>query len=423
MPNLLIHIPNKSIGFIPGTPVSIHLHALGFQPQTVQIRFLINDPLGATRLSLRDEDRSINAEHTVLPFTCDLESDFPPGTYLITAQIHSETQNLRVIATESFDLVLPGQCLPDGFPAAHRDRITDARHTFAPMDRPTLEQTFRTAHETCQRGRNPDGSWGQKEDGTPVEYRTPGNLILGYLYAHETLANDEYLTIATAGLEYLLTQQEESGAYRWWRPGYPEGVFNQRDPFYDTGWAGLALAEGYRITGENKYLDAVRKAADWTLTCPFTGNNNYDAFALWFLALLFELSSEQKYLDAAVHRAEGGTFFAQLPRGGWPGHNFHIGYQSITANGLASVYNVLPKDHPFRNPLEERLCMALNFSTFLQDPKGDHHQGWEYDRNFHLDANGNPTGNTGPARAELVRAFYKTRTHLNVPTNLFNGLC
>ena len=49
--------------------------------------------------------------------------------------------------------------------------------------------------------------------------------------------------------------------------------------------------------------------------------------------------------------------------------------------------------------------------------------GWEYDRDFRLDGAGRPAGNTVPARAELIRAFYKTRTRLDVPVNVLNGLC
>ncbi len=67
--------------------------------------------------------------------------------------------------------------------------------------------------------------------------------------------------------------------------------------------------------------------------------------------------------------------------------------------------------------------MALNICTFLQSASGDFHQGWEYDRAFRLDEAGNPVGNTGVARAELIRAFHKSRNRLNLPQTIFNGLC
>jgi hypothetical protein len=159
------------------------------------------------------------------------------------------------------------------------------------------------------------------------------------------------------------------------------------------------------------------------LTCPFTGNNNYDAFALWFLSLLYKFTGEEKYLAAAIDRTEGGVFFGQLPRGGWPGHNFHIGYQSITVNGLASLYDVLPREHPFSEPLKKRLCMGLNFATFLQNVSGDYHQGWEYDREFEINEQGLPSGNSGSARSELIRAFYTVKNRMDLPPNIFHGLC
>ncbi|MDE2997806.1 MAG: hypothetical protein OXU79_01870 [Gemmatimonadota bacterium] len=422
-PCLLISIPGKSFGFVPGQRISIHLHVIGLNKQTVSVRLAINDPLGATRYASGEVSRDLDGGHAVVPFECDLEPDFQAGTHLVTAQVISGAQNFRAIATESFEVVVPGRRLADGFPVAPRDRIIDANYAFEATDAETLNAAFRTAHVECEACRNPDGGWGTVPDAEKPAYRLPSNVILGYLYGYEALGDEQYRNLAVGGLDYLLAEQDENGAFRWWYKGVPGGVMNQRDNFYDTGWAGLALAEGFRVTGEEEYLDAVRRAADWTATCPFTGNNNYDAFALWFLSLLYAFTGEEKHLETAVWRTRGGVFFAQLPRGGWPGHNFHIGYQSITANGLASLYDVLPTDHPFSDPLRDRLCAALNFATFLQTRTGDYCMGWEYDREFRIDSTGTPTGTMIPARSELVRAFYKTDNRLDVPANIFNGLC
>ena len=422
-PCLLISIPDKSFGFVPGQRISIDIHVIGLDRQTASVRLAINDPLGATRYASGEVNRDLDVGHTILPFDCGLESDYQQGTYLVTAQVHSRTQNFRAIATETFDVVVPGRRLADGFPVAPRDRLIDANYAFDATDPETLNAAFRTAHSECEACRNPDGGWGTVPDAEKPAYRWPSNVILGYLYGYEALGDEQYRTLAAGGLDYLLAEQDENGAFRWWYKGVPGGVMNQRDNFYDTGWAGLALAEGFRVTGEEKYLDAVRKAADWTTTCPFTGNNNYDAFALWFLSLLYAFTGEESYLEAAIRRTRGGVFFAQLPRGGWPGHNFHNGYQSITANGLASLYDVLPTDHPFSDPLRDRLCAALNFATFLQTRTGDYCMGWEYDREFRVDSAGTPTGATIPVRSELVRAFYKTHNRIEVPANVFNGLC
>ena len=422
-PCLVISIPDKSFGFVPGQRISIDLHVIGMDEQTVQARLAINDPLGATRYASGEVNRDLDDGHTVLRFDCGLETDYQPGTYLITAQVISRAQNFRAIATESFDVVVPGHRLADGFPVAPRDRIVDANYAFGATDAETLDAAFRTAHAECEACRNPDGGWGTVPDAEKPAYRWPSNVILGYLYGYEALGDEQYRKLAVGGLDYLLAEQDENGAFRWWYKGVPGGVMNQRDNFYDTGWAGLALAEGFRVTGEEEYLNAVRRAADWTTSCPFTGNNNYDAFALWFLSLLYAFTGEESYLETAIWRTRGGVFFAQLPRGGWPGHNFHIGYQSITANGLASLYDVLPIDHPFSDPLRDRLCAALNFATFLQTRTGDYCMGWEYDREFRIDGAGTPTGTMIPARSELVHAFYKTHNRIEVPANVFNGLC
>ena len=422
-PGLVIDIPDKSFGFVAGQRISMVIHVIGFDCQTARVRFAINDPQGATRFSFRETERDLDNVHTVLPFQCDLEPDFQPGPYLVTAQVLSELQNIRAIATESFEVVAPGHRLQDGFPAAPRDRIVNAACEFEPVDAQTLAEAFHTAHTACETCRRPDGGWGRSTDTEKPAYRSPSNATLGYLYGYEALGDEQYRKLALGGLDYLCAEQEENGAFRWWYKAVPGGVMNQRDNFYDTGWAGLALAEGFRVTGEERYLDAVRRAADWTMTCPFTGNNNYDAFALWFLSLLYGFTGDEKYLETAVWRTRGGVFFGQLPRGGWPGHNFHIGYQAITANGLASLFDVLPREHPLSDALRDRLCAALNFGTFLQTETGDHCMGWEYDRDFHLDGAGRPVGNTVPARAELIRAFYKAGRRMEVPTNIFNGLC
>lgn len=422
-PHLLISIPDKSFGFVPGQRISIDLHVIGLDKQTVSVRLAINDPLGATRYASGEVSRDLDGGPAVLPFDVRPDPEFQAGTYLITAHVISGAQNFRAIATESLEVVVPGHRLTDGFPVAPRDHIIDANYAFEATDAETLGAAFETAHAECEACRNPDGGWGTVRDAEKPAYRWPANVILGYLYGYEALGDEQYRKLAVGGLDYLLAEQDGNGAFRWWYRGVPGGVMNQRDNFYDTGWAGLALAEGFRVTGEEKYLDAVRKAADWTTTCPFTGNNNYDAFALWFLSLLYRFTGEEKYLETAIWRTRGGVFFAQLPRGGWPGHNFHIGYQSITANGLASLYDVLPDDHPFSHSLRDRLCAALNFSTFLQTRTGDYCMGWEYDREFRIDSAGTPTGTMIPARSELVRAFCKTSRRIDVPTNILNGLC
>ena len=421
--HLLISIPDKSIGFAPGDDVTINLHPLGLHDTEVSVRFVINDPLGATVHSSSEEAYTLADDNPTLPYRWQVSLGAVPGSYLITAHLHSDTEILHAIETDSFDVVVPGDRLPDGFPVAIRDRVAAPRNSHDPVSCDDLKKAFDVAHRACDLSRNEDGSWGSREDGTPVEYRTAGNVVLGYLYGLDAAGDDVYRERAVAGLDYLLSQQEPNGAYRWWRPGYPEGILSDRHSFYDTGWAALALAEGYRITKDERYLEGARRSGDWTITCPFTGNNNYDAFSLWFLALLYDFTSEEKYLDTAVWRTEGGIFFAQLPRGGFPGHNFHIGYQSIIANGLASLYDVLPEGHRFEHRLRQRLCMALNFCTFMQSPSGDYHQGWEYDREFRLDEAGNPAGNTSSARSELIRAFYKAKNRLDVPEAVYHALC
>ena len=74
---ILIEIPDKSVGFVVGETVGINIHTIGFGKQTVQVRFLVNDPLGATRFSLRDKERDLEGEDTVISIPVVVDSDFP----------------------------------------------------------------------------------------------------------------------------------------------------------------------------------------------------------------------------------------------------------------------------------------------------------------------------------------------------------
>ena len=265
---------------------------------------------------------------------------------------------------------MPGRRLSDGFPVAPRDCIVDASCTFEPVDPETLAAAFHTAHTACQRCRNADGGWGGSPDSEKPAYRWPANVTLGYLYGYEALGEEQYRKLALGGLDYLLDEQDENGAFRWWYKAVPGGVMNQRDNFYDTGWAGLALAEGFRATGEEKYLDAVRRAADWTMTCPFTGNNNYDAFASGFSPCCMLSPAKTN-----TWRRPSGVPGAASSLRSFPGADGRVTISISAINPLPPMASPpcttsSPGDHSFSRPLRDRLCAALNFTTFLQAPTG-----------------------------------------------------
>ena len=84
-PHLVIAIPDKSFGFVPGQRISINVHVIGLDKQTARVRFGVNDPLGATRFASGEVDRDLNGAHTVLRFHCDRSGNtgegFPDGAY------------------------------------------------------------------------------------------------------------------------------------------------------------------------------------------------------------------------------------------------------------------------------------------------------------------------------------------------------
>ena len=441
---VFISVQEKSIGFAAGDKAAIELHLSGISQQEVLASVIIYDPLGAVRFSSHHFEEV--TEGTVLSYTYAVRSGDPAGRYQVAASVYSERENWRVLATDEFQVVVPGTTYPGALPVVVRDRVFPSPYVFLEVDRRALVELIEKTHKSMLESRNEDGSWGKGrvDDGHPV-IRGVGDTTVGYVYAYETLGGDSYKEMALGGLNYLLKEQEPNGQWRWW--GSVEGVVNDTHCFYDTGWAGLALMEGYRVFGDPKYLESAKRAGDWALGClytgftkehlpdgllskiylkrptyEFTGNNNFDAFSIWYLVPLYRSTGDSKYLEGAVDRVEGAVLSGQLPHGGWPGHNFHIGYHSIISDGITTLYEALPSDHSFRAKLGRRVCMALNFLLYLQDSSGDFYQGWEYDREFMVDGRGRPTGRTVGTRTSMIRAFHATWRGVGLDRWIFNGL-
>ena len=420
---LFLEIVDKSIGLLAGQRATLRVHASGWQPQRGSARLEVNDAVGARHFLESRDDVSIEAGPADFEFVWEIPDDAPPGRYSVTATLFGGTENIRSVVSDDFEVLAVEVTSPGRFPALPRDRTISCLYDFEPVRRKQLVDYFQVCHEICEQDRNPDGSWGKGYNSQELSfhplYRSVANIILGYLIGYRLFGEETYRDRAVGGLHYLLDEQEPNGAYRWWYTR--EGVLNDRDCFYSSGWAALALVEGYRMLGDERCLSAVRRVADWTVRCPATGNNNYDAFALWFLGPLFEITGEEAYLESAVRRTEEAIFVAQCPHGGYPGHNSYVGYQLIILKGLASLHKALPRDHPFAPALRRRLILATNNVIYKQSDSGAVYGGWEYNPEFTIDEHSRPVGRV--SSEPFPYALYLAWRELNFDRRFFDGMC
>jgi hypothetical protein len=126
------------------------------------------------------------------------------------------------------------------------------------------------------------------------------------------------------------------------------------------GSASEALCLGYRICGDQRYLDAASLAAEAYALYRLENNTNYMAFVLSHLAELYELTGEQRHLDRALWYAQYGVLRGMNPSGAYPGHNYYTAYGNITLKGLAKLLRVLPPSQDGYPLLKERVLRFTN---------------------------------------------------------------
>jgi hypothetical protein len=133
---------------------------------------------------------------------------------------------------------------------------------------------------------------------------------------------------------------------------------------FDNAEAGVALLDLYEATGEGKYLESARKAADWAIGRPIVPNWNYNSFSVHLLARTYAATGEAKYLEAARRKAVLGVMPGQLTDGPLAGrwvdpHNAKPAYHYIMMRALAELASVLPADDPARPEVLRSLTLGL----------------------------------------------------------------
>lgn len=133
---------------------------------------------------------------------------------------------------------------------------------------------------------------------------------------------------------------------------------------FDNGLCGKALVSAWQLTGDDRYLAAAQRAGDWAISRPLVSNWNYNAFSVGLLARLAEVlhaGDKEKYLAAAVKKAEVGVLPGQMASGRWfDSHNACAVYHNILMRELLELLHVLPVDHAFRPTLLDAIHRGLD---------------------------------------------------------------
>jgi hypothetical protein len=133
---------------------------------------------------------------------------------------------------------------------------------------------------------------------------------------------------------------------------------------FDNGECGVAMFDLHAVTGERRYLDSARRAADWALDRPLCANWNYNSFSVRLLARAFAATGDARYLDAAARKARLGVIPGQLSDGAHAGrwidpHNARPAYHYIMMGALAQLAAVMPQSHEHRSEILHSLFLGL----------------------------------------------------------------
>jgi len=133
---------------------------------------------------------------------------------------------------------------------------------------------------------------------------------------------------------------------------------------FDNGECGVAMLELHATTGDGRFLDAARRAADWAIAQPLSANWNYNSFSVYLLAETYRATGEVRYRDAALDKAVYGVLPGQVrdgPRAGrWHDpHNARPAYHYIMLRALASLATALPAGGDDRRRVEAALRLGL----------------------------------------------------------------
>ena len=258
------------------------------------------------------------------------------------------------------------------------DHLMESRYEFAKPDLLHARQCFERIHGQAEKAYHGNGVWGDTDperlaslpassrplnvlDGKhPPLYRNTAWRTIGYSNALKAEDNELYRQRLFEGGEYLLEVQQEDGSYLYWR-GSTDGHPHSRALLFCSANPGCALLDLYRISGDGRFLDASKRAVEWSIAFEVDrDNNNYNSFAIWHQCEHYAVTGDVRCLESAIRKTVDGVYIRQLPNGAWAGHNSWIFYHSMIIRGMAVLYGLLPDGHKAKPELRRRMLMALN---------------------------------------------------------------
>lgn len=218
-----------------------------------------------------------------------------------------------------------------------------------------------------------------------IELRRPAYIALACIAAAQAGLpdRDAYLARAREELDYLLARQDESGLFPY--PAFPVGAppnvvamvkrireeqpqnirngylyINDDGMQFDVGCAGVAMCEGHRVTGDRRYLESAERAGAWAIRQPLSTNWNYNAFSVWLLASLYDITGRPEYLHAAVDKTEFGVLPGLMETGRWVDqHNAKQSYHFVMVRSLSILEHAMPAGHPAHEDIRAKLRLAV----------------------------------------------------------------
>ncbi len=174
-------------------------------------------------------------------------------------------------------------------------------------------------------------------------YRETAWRIGAYIFLYDISGEQEYREFAVRGLNYLVNEQSEDGAYRWWMGEKPSSEAS----FYISGVVGEALALGFQYFKDKKYLDALRRISDWACAqSTDLTNTNYNSFLNHPLVMYYVISGEKKYLEKAIKfNLESIPVNMDETGAMKDAHNRKAVYHYIIVRGLIRLLSRMPPDH------------------------------------------------------------------------------
>lgn len=300
------------------------------------------------------------------------------GRELSDAMAAADLEAIEAVVAEVRDALGPYAGVPES-PERYQTPVNTAVPSLETV-RAAWERSYREALEG-------EGSRNPIADKNQLELRVPAYIAIACLAAVDAGLDgrDGYLLRAREELDYLIERQDTSGLFPYpAKPGgrspanvraqverirkeHPDSVRNGYiyldDPGmqFDVGCCGVALCEGYRVMRDPKYLEAAERAGLWAMNIGLSPNWNYNAFSVWLLANLHQVTGKDMYFFAALHKAKYGVLPGLMETGRWVDqHNAKQSYHFIMVRALSDLVYYMPASYPDRPWIEEKLALAVD---------------------------------------------------------------